>query len=286
MNRAFEICMNRIDNSITIPFLFCQQMEKIPGLLRRKLQKLTFFKIAIYFFILFSMGFSFSVFTQDRSDFFDNYDYSLRNYNGGESISSSEFQDYKLPRPRKKPSLIDSKNIRVQPDPSLFAPQASGTRRAATSNTQQQGDVSNLPINPITGEINTAAILKNQETSKQRKELSKKLRDEKSKEIYSESSLRRAEIIFFSTLPFAIGGSAALGLVINHFNAGFFKSNAGAAFVAVGAIGFSFTNVYLDQRDVRNHEREKSLGFSNAPQPIGVFSYPIEINIPFWEVRF
>ncbi len=239
----------------------------------------------IYFFILLTMGFLFPVYAQARSDFYDNYDYSLRNYNGGDSIQSNDFQDYKLPRPRKKQALVEPKNVRIPTDPFLLIPPTSGTRRTATSNSEQPVNLNTLPINPITGELNTEGILKNQESSKQKKDLIKKLRDEKSKEIYTETTARRSEIIFFTTLPFAVGASAALGLVINQFSDGFFKSNAGAAFVVVGAFGFSFTNVYLDQQNVKNHELEKSLGLSN-PKSFGAFSYPFEINIPFWEVRF
>ena len=172
-------------------------------------------------------------------------------------------------------------------DPTLLVPPATGLRRAATTNTQQQQQAStnNLPINPITGELNVDAILRNQESSKQKKDMVKKLRDEKSKEIYKESQLRRSEIIFFTTFPFAVGGSVAISLFINNFSNGFYKSNAGAAFVAVSAIGFSFANVYLDRLTVSEFEKEKNTSLYQGGQ-MGTIINKIEVSIPFWEIKF
>jgi hypothetical protein len=239
------------------------------------------------FFVLIQIILALPLYTQGRSDFYDNYDYSLRNYNGGETIGSEGFQDYKLPRPRKKPGLLEPKSVQLPADPSLLVPPATGLRRAATTNTQQQQQASlnNLPINPITGELNVDAILRNQESSKQKKDMVKKLRDEKSKEIYKESQLRRSEIIFFTTLPFAVGGSVAISLFINNFSNGFYKSNAGAAFVAVSAIGFSFANVYLDRVTVNEFEKERNTSLYQGGQ-MGSFLNKIEVSIPFWEVKF
>jgi hypothetical protein len=242
--------------------------------------KKTFFFALIQILIL-------PLFAQGRSDFYDNYDYSLRNYNEGETIGSEGFQDYKLPRPRKKPGLLEPKSVQLPADPTLLIPPATGLRRAATTNTQQQqqANTNNLPINPITGELNVDAILRNQESSKQKKEMVKKIRDEKSKEIYTESQLRRSEIIFFTTLPFAVGGSVAISLLINNFSNGFYKSNAGAAFVAVGAIGFSFANVYLDRVNVSEFEKEKNTSLYQGGQ-MGNILNKIEVSIPFWEIKF
>jgi hypothetical protein len=150
---------------------------------------------------------------------------------------------------------------------------------------QQQANTNNLPINPITGELNVDAILRNQESSKQKKELVKKMRDEKSKEIYTESQLRRSEIIFFTTLPFAVGGSVAISLLINNFNNGFYKSNAGAAFVGISAIGFSFANVYLDRVTVNEFVKEKNTSLYQGGQ-MGNIINKIEVSIPFWEIKF
>jgi len=240
-----------------------------------------------FFFVLIQIILTLPLYAQGRSDFYDNYDYSLRNYNGGETIGSEGFQDYKLPRPRKKPGLLEPKSVQLPVDPTLLVPPATGLRRAATTNTQQQQQAStnNLPINPITGELNVDAILRNQESSKQKKDMVKKLRDEKSKEIYKESQLRRSEIIFFTTFPFAVGGSVAISLFINNFSNGFYKSNAGAAFVAVSAIGFSFANVYLDRLTVSEFEKEKNTSLYQSGQ-MGNIINKIEVSIPFWEIKF
>ena len=247
---------------------------------------LKFFRSSILFFFIFS-SFSFSLLAQGRSDFFDNYDYSLRNYKGGESLGEDTYQEYKLPRPRKKQSLLEPKNVRREVDTSLIIPPPAGLRRTTTTsaNTLNSNNVNSLLVNPFTGELNVEAILKNQEEKKQKKENVKKIREEREKEIYSETGWRRSEIIFFTTFPFAIGGSAAIALLINNFSNGFYKSNLGALFVASGAIGISATNVYLDSLLVKENELEKKR-HTEEILPNSLFPNKIEFSIPFYTARF
>ena len=222
--------------------------------------------------------------SQGRSDFYDSYDYSLRNYKGGQSIGEDTYQDYKLPRPRKKPTLLDPKNVRREVDPSLIVPPPAGIRRANTS-ANRLPDPSSYPVNPITGDLNVDAILKNQDEKKLKKENEKKLREEKEKIVYSETSLRRTEIIFFTTLPFAIGGSALIALFINQFQDGFYKSNTGAAFVAVSAFTISGLNAYYDRLNIEDHEREKKLFYNLNSAPQSGFNQ-IQFTFPLFTGNF
>ena len=245
-----------------------------------------FIRYIILFFSIFSSMW-FSPQAQGRSDFFDNYDYSLRNYKGGESLREDSYQEYKLPRPRKKQTLLEPKNVRRELDTSMIVPPPAGLRRTTTTsaNTLNANNVNSLPVNPFTGELNVEAILKNQDEKRQKKENTKRIREEREKEIYSESGLRRSEIIFFTTIPFAIGGSAAVALFINNFSSGFYKSNLGALFVASSAIGISATNVYLDSLLVKQNELEKKR-LTEDILPNNLFPNKIEFTIPFWSSRF
>lgn len=235
------------------------------------------FKISTFLFFLWIVGIG----AQGRSDFFDNYDYSLRNYEGGKTLSSDGFQEYKLPRPRKKVDLPQPKNVRPTADPSLIIPPPSGLRRStnATGGTQLPG-VSSLPVNPITGELNVEAILKNQEAKREKQAQIKKARESRTGELYTETSFRRSEIIFFTTFPFAVVGSAATALLINQFSAGFYNSNLGAAFVLTGAVGLSLGNVYLDKLSLEEWNREKKIQSMGSIQPNW------ETNIPFFKMEF
>jgi hypothetical protein len=253
-----------------------------------RMQKIVFLNIrTIILLFSFLSTFWFSPQAQGRSDFFDNYDYSLQNYKGGESLRDDSFQEYKLPRPRKKQTLLEPKNVRREIDSSVIVPPPAGLRRAtATSaNTLNANNVNSLPVNPFTGDLNVEAILKNQDEKRQKKENVKRAREEREKEIYSESGLRRSEIIFFTTIPFAIGGSAALALFINNFSSGFYKSNLGALFVASSAIGISATNVYLDSLLVKQNELEKKR-LTEDILPNNLTPNKIEFTIPFWSARF
>lgn len=239
-----------------------------------ELRKFTFIVFGI---LIFNMGVS----AQGRSDFFDNYDYSLRNYQGGKTISSDGYQEYQLPRPRKKVSIPQPKNVRQTPDPSLVVPPPAGLRRStnATGGTQLP-DVSSLPVNPITGDLNVEAILKNQEAKREKQAQTKKARESRAGELYSESTFRRSEIIFFTTFPFAVLGSAATALLINQFADGFYKSNAGAAFVVAGAVGLSLGNVHLDRVKVEEWERENRARVLNSVRP------NIEMSFTFFQRDF
>jgi len=241
----------------------------------------------IILFLSFFSTFWFSTQAQGRSDFFDNYDYSLQNYKGGESIRDDSYQDYKLPRPRKKQTLLEPKNVRREIDSSLITPPPTGLRRTTTTsaNTLNANNFNSLPVNPFTGDLNVEAILKNQDEKRQKKENTKKVREQREKEIYTETVLRRSEIIFFTTIPFALGGSVALALFINNFSSGFYKSNLGALFVATSTIGISATNVYLDNLMVKENELEKKR-LTDDILPNNLVPNKIEFTIPFWITRF
>lgn len=233
--------------------------------------------------ILISIVSGIALHSQGRSDFFDNYDYSLRNYQGGKTIGTESYQEYKLPRPRKKVTLPDPKNVRQAADPSAIIPPPAGLRRStnANANPTQTINPSSYPVNPITGELNVEAILKSQDEKREKKEAAKKAREAKSNEEYTETPFRRSEIIFFTTLPFAVAGSVVIAQIINQVNTGFYKSNAGAAFVGIGAIGLSAGNVYLDK--VRLEEFEKG---KNLQMGTGSHQKNLEMNFTLFQIHF
>ncbi|MCB1143209.1 MAG: hypothetical protein H7A24_17060 [Leptospiraceae bacterium] len=213
---------------------------------------------------------------QGRADFYDNYDYSLRNYKGGESTNPDYFQEYDLPPQKKAHMNINPKSVQKPADLSMIIPSRIGIRR--TTRPSSGVDLSNSPINPFTGDLNVNAILKNQDDAKRKTEERRKRIKEREVEIYTETSARRKEIIFFTTLPFAMGISIVAALGIDKVNNGFYKSNIGALFVVGTAASLSATNVYLDSLRVDKYEIDKRTN----PK----FRNPIEFSIPFFQFEF
>jgi hypothetical protein len=217
-----------------------------------------------------------SIFSQGRSDFFDNYDYNLRNYQGGSSTDPDYFREYNIPPKKRQKPVIDPKNIQKQLDPmQLIAAPAGITRRPSPTGNV---DISNSPINPLTGDLNVEAILKRNEDNRLKKEAKKNSLKNREVEIYTETSTRRGEIIFFTTLPFAIGVSIVTALGIDQANKGFYKSNVGSLFVVGLASGLSFMNVYMDSQNVDFVSNQKKLNPN--------FKIPIEFMIPIGELNF
>lgn len=217
------------------------------------------------FFILFAL-FCSAVFSQ-RSDFYDAYDYDLRNYKA--EYEGEKFREYQLPPKRDKPALINPKDVRRPFDPNMMIPPPAGLRRPVQA---QNFNFANSPVNPLTGDLNPSAILGNQNNGRQKREEQKKQIEEASKKAYTETPYRRGEIIFFTTLPFAsaiaIGAAllvdAATGAnkrnkITGKRNFSFYRSSGGAAFVGLTAVGLSFGNVYLDRLQVEEFEKQKKI---------------------------
>ncbi len=203
----------------------------------------------------------FSIYSQVRDDFYDPYDFNLRNYEGGEKVGKDYdyYKEYTLPPKTKKPSLITPKNPNPPVDPLAILPTPGGIRTTTQvqqfqSQGSQTGQKQTPIINPMTGEINYEAIRKNQEESKLKKDRLKKQRDAfEKREPYTETKSRRFEIIFFMTLPFAL----ALTYIIASVRK-FQKTANGTLFVGLGSIGLSLLNAFNDRSKFEEYEKNKS----------------------------
>lgn len=220
----------------------------------------------IFFYLIF-ISYSFS----QRADFYDTYDYNLRNQKGGETISNEEnFKDYDLPPKLQKPPLIDPKNVRRQQDLSSLIQGRTGIRQ---STNQQNGgqptqNQNSLPFNPITGQINPDAII--QQREKQRLAKERKERFLLSwKEPYEETRERRMEVIFTTTFPFALAFMTALTLAIDaNVNKDrknrFINTTPGFLFVTTGAVTLSAINTYVDIQYYDNYMKKKELNKASS----------------------
>ncbi|MCC5814256.1 MAG: hypothetical protein JJT78_05830 [Leptospira sp.] len=117
---------------------------------------------------------------------------------------------------------------------------------------QQLGPQQDSFINPITGEINYEAA-QNSLTEGDRK------RDQKEKEkkkfveekTYEESKFRRFQIIFFLTLPAALGASVGVAAAANVTT-----KVAGSLIMIFGTLGISSANAYQDMKKLDEHKKE------------------------------
>jgi hypothetical protein len=232
----------------------------------------------------------FTIFGQGRSDFYDNYDYDLKNYKGGGSLDGSEsYKEYKIPPERPKPFKPTPKGVAKPPDPTQLIPAQSGLSKTTAPSVPQM-NFNNLPVNPMTGELNVESILRNQDESKRKKEVQKKIRENFEPHAYRETQDRRSEIIFLMTLPFAFGIAAGIGAIADAFipehkniygrktSRGFVYTQEGTAFISITAFGLAGGNVYLDRLRMEDFEREKRThpvsDFLN-PRPDMKFEYTI-----------
>ncbi|MBE7412442.1 MAG: hypothetical protein L6Q54_07980 [Leptospiraceae bacterium] len=223
---------------------------------KNKISLKIFTSIFIFFFI------RFSIFSQVRDDFYDPYDFNLKNYQGGEGVGKDYdyYRDYQLPLKKNKPTLVTPKNPQIPPDPLLMMPLPTNTRNPmqfqqfnSQSSPQAVQKRQSSIINPLTGEIDYRAMRKNQEEAKIRKERQKKQREAfEKREPYTETKARRFEIIFFMTWPFAI----ALTYIIASLRK-FQKTATGTAFVGLGSIGLSLLNAFADKSRFEEYEKNK-----------------------------
>ncbi len=220
-----------------------------------------------FFLVLFSIPL-----LAQRSDFFDSYDYDLRNQKI-ESGTTEVYQIYKLPPKRPKRELLDPKKVQKSSDLTTLIPQSSPFRSAP-----QTINLSSSPVNLLTGELNTEAILKDQEERKKQKEAKIKAREEFSKVEYTESVYRRGEIIFFMTYPFALVATALLVGVIENSQKGFIKTQGAVMLMGLGSVSLSFANVWLDYQRNLNYQEAKKLN-PNLPRPF-------EFLVPIYTYRF
>ena len=105
-------------------------------------------------------------------------------------------------------------------------------------------------FNPLTGKINEEKLneLKQEISSKKKKE------NEKMIEKYQESSFRRANIIFFMTLPFSVVLSYFIATQLN-----IQKKTTGSFLIFGSSLALSFLNVSYDKKSLpKNFENSYS----------------------------
>ncbi|MCX8000433.1 MAG: hypothetical protein N3A69_16015 [Leptospiraceae bacterium] len=207
-----------------------------------------------------------------RSDFFDPYDYDIRNQKT-QTLEDEKFKIYNLPPKRPTRPNINPKKVQKDLDPTLIIPQNTPFRTAP-----QNQNLNNSPVNIFTGELNTEQILKNEEEKRKAKEAKLKALENFEKPVYSESQFRRGEIIFFMTFPFALGLSAVVVATINYSQPGFVRTPTATWILGVGSVGLSLGNAYLDffryeeymQEKRKNPHLERGIEFS---LPLGRFYF-------------
>ncbi len=186
-----------------------------------------------------------------RTDFYDPYDYDLRNQKV-KTLEEEKFKIYNLPPKRQVRPSLNPKKVQKDLDFSSIVPQNTPFRVAP-----QNQNLNNSPVNLYTGEINVEQILKNEEEKQRQKESKLKNLQNFEKLIYSESKWRRGEIIFLMTFPFSLGFTAILVSAINYSQPGFIRTPQATILLSVGSIGLSLGNVYLDFLRYNDYMKEK-----------------------------
>lgn len=207
--------------------------------------------------------------SQTKEGFQDTNNYDLRNLPGSDP-EGNVLRDVDQPPQFDRPALATPKDVKTKYDPILSIPGAGALMQNQslnqnTANTQNNASRARTPaINPLTGEVNPSALQDQGDRSRIRKEAQKKLREEFDDEaVYEETKFRRGYIIFFLTLPFALGVSAGLAGLISVE-----KTIVGSFIMITGTTGLSGTNVYLDQKRLEeNREKKKTAPNSAAPNP-------------------
>ncbi|MCZ8155255.1 MAG: hypothetical protein O9264_03985 [Leptospira sp.] len=198
--------------------------------------------------------------SQTKEGFYDTNNYDLRNVPGYDP-EGNILKDVDQPPSFQKPQLVNPKDVRTQYDPLASIPGAGAVlpiTQQLPSNNQYQSTtnspLTNSPINPLTGEINPAALQNQGNRSRAKKEAAKKLREEYDDEaVYKETKFRRGYIIFFLTLPFALGVSAAVASAPVLLN-----TMAGSFVMLTGTLGLCGANVYLDQERLEEARAKKT----------------------------
>ncbi|TGL44391.1 hypothetical protein [Leptospira perdikensis] len=199
---------------------------------------------------------------QTKEGFYDTNNYDLRNLPKSDP-ESNVLQDVTLPPKFETPALATPKNVKTQYSGIESIPGAGAlTNSRTTANSSQTASnpysltgLQNSPINPLTGEINEQALQNQLQKSRTKQELKKKQKEEFDEEaVYEETKFRRAYIIFFLTLPFALiasaGGVALLPVAMQ-------KSALASGILITGSTGLSGANAYVDRQRLEEHREKK-----------------------------
>lgn len=198
-----------------------------------------------------------SLFAQNKDGFYDEYDMDLRNLPGGsmESEMDERFQIYNVPPPKVNNFPVTPKNVRRYYDPLASIPGASamGAQGMGNQNAQRPASQSQASfVNPVTGEVDPAAYqnaTQQRNREKERKEKEKKRFVEE--KTYPESKARRFQIVFFLTMPFALGASAGFATLL-----GVERAVTGTLIMIVGTTGLSATNALRDIQNLDEHKKK------------------------------
>lgn len=218
-------------------------------------------------FILILLFINLAVFSQTRGDFYDAYDYNLNNYKGGDGQGEDAgyFKEYKLPPAFKKPPLVTPKNPRLPADTTSLVPPSVGIRK--NPNPAAANPATSV-INPFTGELNYGAIVnRNQQAQEKKKNTNKNKTAFDNHEPYVESKERRFQIIFFMTLPFALGLTKLIVSFIRYTpshawyeqakHGSYANTQGGSAFVLIGSAGLALGNAMLDSSRYDEYMKNK-----------------------------
>ncbi|MCT8334021.1 hypothetical protein NUH30_10075 [Leptospira sp. 85282-16] len=209
--------------------------------------------------IVFSLAMG-PLFGQTKEGFYDTNNYDLRNLPKSDP-ESNILPDVTIPPKFETPALATPKNVRTQYTGIDSIPGAGALLNSRTTSNSSQNSANpynltgsqSLPINPLTGEINEQALQNQLQKSRVKQELKKKLKEEFDEDaVYEETKFRRAYIIFFLTLPFALGASAAVASAF-----AIEKTIAGSIVMIGGSTGLSSANVYADRQRLEEHREKK-----------------------------
>ncbi|MBL0265843.1 MAG: hypothetical protein IPQ05_18740 [Leptospiraceae bacterium] len=155
-----------------------------------------------------------------------------------------------------------------QPDlSSLMQGQQNSIRRTNDqSQNPMQPQISNLPIDPITGKINPEAIARQREKDRINKEKKRQFLN-RDIEPYVETRGRRMEIIFLTTFPFAAALSVGITILVGRASGdvNFLKTTQGFAFAVLCAGGFSAANMISDINTYDEYMKNKKENNANLP---------------------
>lgn len=201
---------------------------------------------------------------QSKDGFYDEYDMNLRNIPGGtvEKGEYEKFKKYQVPPKKKGQFAVTPKQVKRYYDPLAGIPGAGAGSLEALGNQgaglrPQVGQQDQPLINPVTGELNVSltedSLLNQNEERKQKEREKKRFENE---EIFPESKLRRFQIVFFLTLPFAFAVSAGVASSVALASASSANNIAASVIMITGTTGLSAANAYKDLQNLDEHKKK------------------------------
>jgi hypothetical protein len=194
---------------------------------------------------------------QNQNNYYDEYNMDLRNLPGSDASAEDgeRFSTYTIPPKNEKNFVVTPKKVGRLYDPLLSIPMSANMQNQLTNQNVNQTQSPNRQaplINPLTGAVDESA-LENSIASRD-KARDKKARDKKKfaeETVYKESKYRRFQIIFFLTMPFALGVSAGAASLM-----GIEKAISGSILMISGTTGLSAANAYQDLEKLDDHKKK------------------------------